>query len=96
MARFFKDGISAKKYCEGLGLNYRTIYKHMFNGMSLEEAIARYKKFAGKLDANTKIFVEGKSLLEWCKGDKKLYQKIYGLTYRNTMTLEQAIERFCK
>jgi hypothetical protein len=95
MARFFKDGISAKKYCEGLGLNYKTIYKHLDRGLTLDEAIERYKKFAGKLDANTKIFIKGKSLLDWCGGDKKKYQSIYGYVYRGKMTLEQAIERFC-
>lgn len=64
--QYFYNGMTLRRYCIQEGLNYKLILKHMYDGLSLPEAVGRYKKWQ-TLSKNWKgryykYFINGKPI----------------------------------
>lgn len=87
----FKYGTSLLKMCKKTGVCYHAVYQRIEKGMSLEEAFKDAQRNKGNKRGNTKNFVNGKTLIDFLNGDRKLYYAVLRRT-RKGIPLNTALK----
>lgn len=70
------DGTSLIKFCQDNNVYYSTVLKHIRDGKSVDEACRIALERRGKKDNNTRYWINGKSLRQYCKENGVKYEKM--------------------